>query len=281
MPEIISSYDLAATYPQHGDLGPWARVQEYRRVQDYCGDHPEKGSHAVASALELPRSRIRSWVDGDAKPEPVKAIDQARELDWLNVDVDTDNGHAWTRLVAWIYAGGSISKTDFRPTFYARKDQRDGGLAKPEVDVIGQALQDVGVEYEFRDRGDVYDGGRQPIGERATEIVPTTRRSLLGRCLAAAGAPIGEKNRSHPEQLPEWLDESSPETQRVFARIYLLTRAAIRDRQPRFVIREERPDSYHEDLVDLFQRLAPDGVVTRSGHNVHVRSEVAEEIVDG
>ena len=100
MGPIITPSALASTYPRDGELEAWARVQEYRRVQSFCAEHPEKGSHVVSTALELPRSRIRPWVDGDAKPDPVRAIDSARDRGWLDVDVDSDLGHAWKRLVA-------------------------------------------------------------------------------------------------------------------------------------------------------------------------------------
>jgi hypothetical protein len=100
MATIITYYALAATYPRNGEPEAWARVQEYRRLRAYCFEHPDDGSYAVAPALELPRSHIRSWVDGDGKPDPVRAIDTARDLGWLDVDVDTEDGRAWTRLSA-------------------------------------------------------------------------------------------------------------------------------------------------------------------------------------
>lgn len=277
--EIITRQELVATYPTYGDLTPWQRVQEYHHVQDYCSEHPDKGSHAVATALELPRSRIRPWIESGSKPDPVHAIETAHELGWLDVDPDTQHGHAWTRLVAWIYVAGSIATTDLRPTFYARENSRQGGLSKPEVDVLASALRTLGLEHEFRDRADVYDGGRQPIGKRPTEIIPSEHRTLLGRCLAAAEAPVGEKNQTQPEALPSWLSESTINTQRVFARVYLLTRAAVRKHEPRFVIREQRPDSYHQALVALFERLAGEEPISRSGHNIYVHSRGAETIL--
>jgi hypothetical protein len=278
MPKIISPYHLAQTYQTNGDLQPWARVQEYRRVHDYHTDHPEKGSHAVASALDLPRSRIRPWVDGDARPDAVHAIDTARDLGWLNVDVDTTDGRAWTRLVAWIHAGGSLSQDDYRPTFFARSDQ-NGSLAKPEVDVLTTALQTVGLDYRFKNRREQRPEDGSEF--RATEIAPTEHRVLLGRCLASAGAPVGQKNGTHPEHLPAWLDKAGDDTQRAFARIYLLTRASVREHEPRFIIREERPDSFHRDLAQLLEDLAGADTVSRSGHNIHIHSTGADAILDG
>jgi hypothetical protein len=60
---------LARTYG--GDRDGWERVTEYQRVLEYTGKHPDKGSSAVASAVGLPRGRIRPWIDDGARPDPV------------------------------------------------------------------------------------------------------------------------------------------------------------------------------------------------------------------
>lgn len=69
---------LADTYRGGYAPDPWERVTEYQRVLEYTAEHPNKGSSAVASALELPRGRIRPWMDG-ARPDPVCAIQTAEE----------------------------------------------------------------------------------------------------------------------------------------------------------------------------------------------------------
>lgn len=48
---------LANTYATIDDRTGWARVQQYQRVRGYRGDHPDTGSHAGATALELPWGR--------------------------------------------------------------------------------------------------------------------------------------------------------------------------------------------------------------------------------
>lgn len=266
---IVTQRKLADTYQIDGDLTPWARVQEYRRVESYCATHQQAGSQAVATALELPRSRIRPWVDGDSKPDPVHAIEDARERGWLDVDVDTDQGRAWARLVAWIYSGGSIANLDYRPTFYVRQ-KADGALTMSELDVLRDALESIGAGFEIVGR----DAGR------ATQLEPGEAKFLLGRCLAAAGAPVGAKNEQQPTGLPDWLDEASTETKAAFCRVYLLNRGSIRDAEPLFVIREERAESYHEAVVDLFREVVEDpDSISRSGHNVYLYRSAVDELL--
>lgn len=278
MVTILSPYALASTYPRNGELEAWARVQEYRRVQSYCADHHEKGSHAVATALELPRSRIRPWVDGDAKPEPVRAIDTARDLGWLDVDVDTDHGHAWTRLVAWIYSGGSLTADSYQPRFYARTDDKKR-FVKSEMDVLATALDDVGLNYRVIERTE--KAPEAMFGdERVNEIVVDEHATLFGRCLAAAGAHTGRKSTETPERLPEWLFDAAPETRAVWCRAVVLNRGTIREHGPALAIKEERAESYQDDVERLFTDLTHPDLVSRSGHSLYLDSRALDMLLD-
>ncbi|MFC6951937.1 hypothetical protein [Halorubellus litoreus] len=278
MVTIITPYALASTYPRNGELEAWARVQEYRRVQSYCADHPEKGSHAVATALELPRSRIRPWVDGDAKPDPVRAIDTARDLGWLDVDVDTDLGHAWTRLVAWIYSGGSLAADSYQPRFYARINE-NRGFVKSEMDVLATALDAVGLNYRVIERTE--KAPEAMFGdERVNEIVVDEHVTLFGRCLAAAGAHTGRKTTEAPAHLPEWLFDATPETRAVWCRAVVLNRGTMREYEPVLAIKEERAESYHDDVERLFTELTHPDLVSRSGHNLYLDSRALDVLLD-
>ncbi|SDD44600.1 hypothetical protein SAMN05192552_102339 [Natrinema hispanicum] len=50
--------ELARTYDGSAYADPYETVQEYRAVMRYASQHPNKGSHAVATAIDTPRSRI-------------------------------------------------------------------------------------------------------------------------------------------------------------------------------------------------------------------------------
>lgn len=265
---LATAQDLARTYPPVNEVSAWSRVQEYRRVQEFTAQNPDKGSQAVSTALNLPRGRIRTWVDGEGMPDPARAIDRARTRGWL--DLDADDAHPWVRLVAWIFSGGSISRDTFEPLFFVR--DRMTGLDRNELDVLRGALDDIGTGHQLVDRD---------ISDRATHIGPAEDAVLVGRLLAAMGAPVGEKHAEMNIALPDWLSESSLETKRAFARIYILNRGTLRDHEPIWHLREQRPEEYHEEIVELFRTASGlDDGVTWGGHNVRLRSEVVDALLD-
>ncbi|MFD1562770.1 hypothetical protein ACFR99_04300 [Haloarchaeobius amylolyticus] len=91
----------------------------------YASRHPEKGSSAIALRLELPRGRIRSWLDGSA-PDAVQAIGTAREYGWIDADYGDPEFRALNALVANVFSVGSIEQTYYQPTC------RTGGTDRPE-----------------------------------------------------------------------------------------------------------------------------------------------------
>lgn len=266
---LVTPHALADTFQTVNERTPWSRVQEYRRVQEYASHHPNKGSQAISTALNLNRNRIRVWLEGNGKPDPVHAIDDAREHGWIDVSPDSDQGQAWVRLVAWIYSGGSIDATNYQPIFFVR--ERDPGLDRTELDVLRGALNEIGARHQLVSR----DNSR-----RATHVIPAESRTLVGRCLAAAGAPVGEKNAETDIKLPEWLFESSLETRRTFARIYVLNRGTPSEHEPKVTIREERPQHYHDQFAQFLREASniPEGV-RQSDHNITLRSEVVDALL--
>jgi hypothetical protein len=117
------SKKLARTYNDAHD--GWERVQEYQRVLEYTAENPNKGSSAVAKALDLPRGRIRSWVDGGSRPDPVRGIQAAEGNGWLNLGWNDRQLAALNVLVAWIFSGGSITTETYGPRFVINEQTRD------------------------------------------------------------------------------------------------------------------------------------------------------------
>jgi len=100
---------LTETYTGGYAPDPWERVTEYQRVLEYTAKHPNKGSTAVATALELPRGRIRPWMDG-ARPDPVRAIQTAEAHGWLDLDHGAAPFTGLNTLVARIFSAGAIAR---------------------------------------------------------------------------------------------------------------------------------------------------------------------------
>ena len=97
---------LARTYntPSYDD--PYDAVSDYRRVQRAAANHPNMGSSALSNIVELPRSRIRGWVDDDADsmPDAVRGISVAQNKGWL--DPTGDTAVALAAIVGHLFGAG-------------------------------------------------------------------------------------------------------------------------------------------------------------------------------
>ena len=78
---------LARTYNHPSYDDPWEVVEDYQQVQTYTARHPDAGSSAVGQALNLPRGRVRPWLDG-AMPDAMRALDTCWTRGWLPDDWD-------------------------------------------------------------------------------------------------------------------------------------------------------------------------------------------------
>ena len=73
---------LVRTYASHAYSDPWEAVEDYERVQAVAAKNPQKGSSALSSIIDLPRSRIRSWLDG-SMPNCYRALQTALSNGWI------------------------------------------------------------------------------------------------------------------------------------------------------------------------------------------------------
>jgi hypothetical protein len=224
---------LAGTY----GADAWARVEEYREVQAYLADHPQRGSSAVASALDLPRSRLREWVDGDSQPDAARAIQTATALGWIDATPGQARFEALVVCHAWIYAGGGIAERNYRPAFTVQQSDPQNLLV--------EALGTLDVDYRRY---------REDIDHRGTEIVPSTHGALLGRFLVGVlDAPLGAKNEVCPSDVPTWLQRAPRETKLRWARTYVAVRGV--DRNGDVQLAEQRDTNYRRSLVEFLQSL--------------------------
>lgn len=252
---IIDEQLLAQTYNPPGYPDPIDCVTDYHRVMRHASMHPNQGSQAVSTRLELPRSRIRPWMDG-AKPDCVRGIERAESNGWIPLENSSSNLRMLAELVAWIFSGGSITR-NYVPLFVADDDRQEQRLTR--------LLDEVGCGALVKERGE----------GRATEIRPRDDASVFGRVLAILGAPVGEKNRDADVRLPDWLSDAPRSVQAAFADAYLSNRAVDRERFVAF--REERSGQYLRELAAFFADLA-DAPVRVSGENVVFSVEATKEL---
>lgn len=235
---LVTERELAETYNGGAYDDAWEAVQQYRKATSYAFRNDVK-SGTTARALELPRSRVRTWVDDGGAPDAVRGIETAWEYGWIEI-LDTDpDFECLNILVANVFSGGSISKKYYQPSFTL--DEQDC--------TVLQALEAAGV-------------GAQVVGDRvgrANEARPAEAGAVLGRVLAVLGAPVGEKARQHIS-LPSYLNDASNSIRSAFVMSYIRNRAVAYDDKDTLRIQEERDRDYLESLADLIIDVIGEGV---------------------
>ncbi|MFC7134319.1 MULTISPECIES: hypothetical protein [Salinibaculum] len=242
---IEISKHLAATYAGGRYDDPWGRVQEYQRVLEYTAEHPNKGSAAVASALDLPRSRIRPWMESDSRPDPVRAIQTAEDYGWLDLSWNDEQFEGFNILVAWIFAGGSIATETYAPMFTVEEEtMRCAYTALKRAGITDIDIENVDSEG------------------RATDLRPGVDGVILGRFLAALGGPVGTKNAERDFALPSYLDEAPADVRMEFLRTYVWLRGTNPPKETRLAVQlaEQRDAAFRQQLKDLIEWAVPGSV---------------------
>lgn len=255
---LLSEQALAETFDGGSYARAWPIVEQYRRVMSYASRHPDMGSSALASRFDdLPRGRARTWLEGGA-PDAVRAIDTAREYGWLEAGYDDPTFTGLNALVANVLSGGSITADTYVPSFALNHRGADSHVI--------DALELSGVDYRIveRDR------------DRADEARPTDDASVLGRTLAALGAPVGPKTDQHLT-LPAYLEDAPHETRETFAFAYLENRATAHAGKDTLTIREQRNREYLESLASLLADVA-DGEVTVGKRDIVIPADAARAL---
>lgn len=180
-------------------------VEQYRKATSYAVRTGSKSS-ATARALNLPRSRLGTWIDDGGVPDVVRGIETAHEHGWIECSYDDPTFIGLNALVANVFSGGSIAEGNYRTSFALNHRGEDGHVL--------DALELVNVEFEVVDRDD----------DRADEARPTEAGSVSGRVLAVMGAPAGPKADQHLE-LPDYLADAPESVRETFAYAYLENRA--------------------------------------------------------
>lgn len=254
--------ELARTYDRGSYDDPWSAVVDYAAAMAALADDPDLGPTALAREVDVPRSRLRPWLDGSL-PDPVRAVERVDALGWLLRDAEafgTDVGRALNVLATWVFSGGSIKSDTYTP-FFTVDDFDDADL----LEVAGAV---VGVDMDFT---------RSAAANRATELRPIRNASLLGRVLAVLGAPVGEKNAEADIQLPAYLRSAPEPVPREFAQVYLANRGQRYSDKRTITMQEARSPDYLQSLAALLQRVT-DERVTVSGNDVVVSAAAARRI---
>jgi len=255
-PPFVTERALANTYASHSHATAYDRVLLYRKVQRAKTRHPNKGSYAIATKLDVGRNAIREWVDGDSVPDPVRAIQTADQRGWLALDYDAQAFPVLNRLVAWIYSGGSIDVDRHVPVFVLNGSS-DGDALHADLDALGV-------------------GHATERGDASPEVRPADDAAVLGRVLSVLGAPVGAKSDADLA-LPQYLDTAPERVRRDFAAVYLQNRGQRHPDKATMTLRETRSDAYLQDLATLLRDVSGESV-TVSEQNVVLSADATRAL---
>ncbi|MFP9059630.1 hypothetical protein ACLI4R_03750 [Natrialbaceae archaeon A-chndr2] len=240
-PVFVTDETLARTFDGGAYPDAWEAVQQYREATQYASKHGVK-SGATASALELPRSRLRTWIDDGGKPDAVRCLETAREKGWLNVTYDDSQFAALNALVANVFSGGSIAESNYGVSFSLNH--------RAEESHVIDALELANVDYSII---------RAEEQGRATEARPSAHGTVLGRVLTTLGAPLGPK-ASQRLEVPAYLEGAPDDVKRLFVVCYLENRASEFEGKSTLQVHEDRNQSYLEDMASLIEAVAGETV---------------------
>ena len=265
MTTLVSAREFVETYDPNSEIGPWEMVQQYYRATKASaelrgGNGGRAGSQRVATHLDLPRSRLRAWIDDGGKPDAQHGLERAINIGWIDVDTSSTTFAGLNRLVAQVFAGGSITADTYAPWFTLPSDEIETWIT--------EACRLVDVDYTILYRNEP---------GRATELRVAERGSILGRVLAALGAPIGEKAAIESLSLPDYLDEISQWHRLDFARIYVQNRGAQYDTKDTISIREDRSQEYRDEVAAFLEETIGEPV-TSGDQDVTLSADAARAL---
>ncbi|CAI50771.1 uncharacterized protein NP_5360A [Natronomonas pharaonis DSM 2160] len=235
---------LVDTYDNPSYEDPWDAVEDYEHVQRYTAAHPQQGSQAVSTATDLPRGRIRSWVDSDGMPDCYRGLQTALTNGWILDSWSDETARPMAMLAAWTLASGSINE-HWTPTWVTDGDD--------EADALRHHADRANV---------VIEQAREAEDDRPAEWRPAESASVLGRVLYTWLGHRGDKNHAVP--FPAFLESAPDQIRLDFARVHTQQRGIIRDDRPdRFVqIMAERSEGFRRALKELLQSVVgnPDDI---------------------
>lgn len=232
---------LVRTYDTPSYADPWDCVEDFERVQEAAAKHPNKGSAALASVVELPRGRIRPWLDG-SRPDCYRGLQTALSNGWLIETWDSDTARGLNGLAAWLLSSGGIND-NWVPQWVADTDDEQEALER-YADAAGIRL--------VRTRED---------DDRPDEYRPAEDASVLGRVLSTWTGLRGDKDRT--VRFPRYVRFAPDDIARDFCRIYVAQRGIEgggddQRRRPFRQIMAIRSDAFREDLLSQLRRVVDD-----------------------
>jgi hypothetical protein len=226
---------FARTYDHPSYDDPYNAIRDYERAKRKAAANPNKGSSALSSILELPRGRIRSWVDGDGMPDCYRGLQTAQSNGWITDSWNEETARGLNCLAAWIVSSGGIND-NFVPAFVA-------GFSD-EYETLSDYAHSAGIRLQRT---------RESDEDRPPEWIPRSDASVLGRVLYTWIGIKGNKSRDRVE-FPAYLREAPEFIVQDFLRVYVQQRGVYRDdRGGSIQLSANRTDSFRRSLKSRLQ----------------------------
>ena len=264
MTPLIKDETLARTY-NHPSKDPWRAVKLYREA---AAKPPDWGSHRVASAINsdqsndfesISRSEVRAWVDNNSMPDAMRAVETARNLGWTAQEWTATVGGI-TKLVIGAYAFGSIAKRTYSPS-WSPTDEK-------VIRAIENALTQVGSGFTHVVRDNPSQGD---------EIRPDIHATRLGRALAVAGAPVGNKNSHSVTGFPTWIESTPEKLKEELALLFVRERGVRQKRKATIVVQSDRSFEYFKQIAKLIRDVTGE-TVTASKHGITISADAVRAL---
>ncbi|WP_121822043.1 homing endonuclease associated repeat-containing protein [Halostella salina] len=245
MRTLVDPQEFVETYSPPTDVGPDELVSQYELAIETSNrrqtDNKPAGSQAVASELNLPRNRLREWVDGDSVPDAKRGVDRARERGWIGLNYADEPVIPLILLTAALIAAGSLNQ-NWIPR-WTMPTLEEGRLIRSDLQALGVDARTVHVND----------------AKRATEIEPAEDGSVLGRVLHVLGVPHGAEGDA---SLPDFLDDAPRFARKEFARrVYDLDHRQLDDDADWWaVMGESLSELLREAVAELVDNVATDPV---------------------
>lgn len=252
---------VVRTYNSLSYADPLDAVQDYERVQAAAVKHPNKGSAALRSIVNLPRFRIRSWVDSDGVPDCYRGLQTTLAHHWIIDNWGSPIAKAMNSLAAWVLSSGSIND-NWELVFVTTDHRREIDSLQSYADTIGSPLSRT----------------RDNHTERPMERQPTEDGAVLGRVLHTwTGEGIQKRNHSPVSHLSQLRPHHFAKQ---FCQIYIQQRGSDAHHSPNFLqISATRYAQFRRDLKSCLQRVVSDpDLVTGEEWPIRVHEPTVSEL---
>lgn len=207
--KIATLEDFLRTYSRRTQ----ERAKLYKKVI-YLRETYGYGSKKISKIVDVPRSKLEGWVYGHKVPRAIRAINILSKLGF-QIPLKVDNNpkfELFVKLFAFAFGDGGIS-TNFHSYFSG--DSQDLLQLKREIrQIINLPSKIVKIQQTSS------IGNREIKGTSYILVIRGKGNISLGRLLASAGAPVGDKVVKK-YQIPIWVMKGPKWVKKLFLEVLM------------------------------------------------------------